>query len=99
MKALIVVITSLFFISSHTSAEESGKVEITDTFTDAIKGISEEEKGILIRFNHHAALYRLAKGHSQFTEIKQKIEKLQKSSKKIKVTVIIPTMEIKNITE
>lgn len=98
MKSLLVVVASLLF-STQMRAEASGKPELTDSFTDAIKSVTEEKQVLVVRFNRHAAIYKVALDHPQFTEIKAKLEKAQKIDKKVKVVAIIPSMTIKEITE
>ncbi len=98
MKSLLVVVASLFF-STQLKAESSGKPELTDSFTDVIKSVTEENRALLVSFNRHAALYKVGFDHPQFTEIKAKLEKAQKIDQKVKVIAIIPSMTIKTINE
>lgn len=98
MKALFVVFASLLF-SSSSSAESIQKPEVTDTFSDAIKSINEEDRALLVNFEHHTAFYKVGKEHPQFTEIKAKLEKAQKIDQKVKVVAIIPSMTIKEIKQ
>jgi len=98
MKSLLVVVASLFF-STHLRAETSGKPELTDSFTDVVKSVSAEGKVLVVKFNRHAAVYKVGFDHPQFTEIKAKLEKAQKIDQKVKVIAIIPSMTIKEITE
>ena len=98
MKSLLVIVASLLF-STQMKAETSGKTELTDSFTDVINTVTEEDKDLVVRFNRHAALYKVGKEHPQFTEIKAKLEKAQKIDQKVKVIAIIPSMTIKTITE
>lgn len=96
MKSLIVIVASLLF-SSQISAQTSGKPELTDSFTDVVKSLSEENKTLIVKFHRHAAVYRVATDHPQFTEIKAKLEKAKKVDQKVKVVAIIPSMTIKDI--
>lgn len=96
MKSLIVIVASMLF-STHINAEASGKRELTDSFTDVIKSISEENKALTVKFHRHAAVYRVALDHPQFAEIKAKLEKAKKVDQKVKVVAIIPSMTIKDI--
>lgn len=98
MKSLIVVVASLLF-STQIKAEGAGKPELTDSFTDVVKSLTEEDKALVVKFNRHAALYKVGKEHPQFTEIKAKLEKAQKVDQKVKVIAIIPSMTIKTISE
>ncbi|MBC7712021.1 MAG: hypothetical protein H7177_01690 [Rhizobacter sp.] len=98
MKSLLVVFASLLF-SSHLQAETMQKPELTDSFTDAIKSVTEEGPVLVVKFNRHAALYKVGKEHPQFAEIKAKLEKAQKIDQKVKVVAIIPSMTIKEIKE
>jgi hypothetical protein len=96
MKSLIVIVASIFF-STQINAEANSKREITDSFTDVIKSISEENKALTVKFQRHAAIYRVATDHPQFAEIKAKLEKAKKIDQKVKVIAIIPSMTIKDI--
>lgn len=98
MKSLLVVVASLLF-STQLRAEASGKPELTDSFTDVIKSVTQEDKVLMVKFNRHAAIYKVGFDHPQFTEIKAKLEKAQKIDQKVKVVAIIPSMTIKEITE
>ncbi|MBC7428691.1 MAG: hypothetical protein H7336_08785 [Bacteriovorax sp.] len=97
MKSLFVVFASLLF-SSHLQAESVQKPELTDSFTDVIKSVSEEGHVLVVKFNRHAAIYKVGKEHPQFAEIKAKLEKAQKIDQKVKVVAIIPSMTIKEIS-
>lgn len=97
MKALMIVMASLFF-SSHLEAQTQ-RPELTDSFTDAVKSVSEDDKALVVTFHRHAAIYKMAKDHPKFGEIKAKLEKAQKALQKIKVVAIIPSMTIKEIKE
>ncbi len=98
MKSLLVIVASLFF-SSHLPAETMNKPELTDSFTDVIKSVTEDDKALVVKFNRHAAIYKVGKEHPQFAEIKAKLEKAQKIDQKITVVAIIPSMIIKEIKE
>jgi hypothetical protein len=96
MRSLIVLMTSLLF-STQMNAQTYNRPELTDSFTDVIKSISEENKALTVKFHRHAAVYRVALDHPQFAEIKAKLEKAKKDDKKVKVVAIIPSMTIKDI--
>ncbi len=98
MKSLIVIMASLLF-SGQTYSGTPGKAEITDSFEDKVKSITDEDKEVTIRFALHAAIYRLPKSHPQFEQLKATLENRLKNEKKIKVVAIIPTMEIKEIKQ
>ncbi|AUN98501.1 hypothetical protein DOM21_08655 [Bacteriovorax stolpii] len=98
MKSLLVVVASMLF-STHLSAETMNKTELTDSFTDQVKSVSEEGHDLVVKFHRHAAIYKITKEHPQFKEIKAKLEKAQKVDQKIKVVAIIPSMTIKEIKE
>lgn len=98
MKSLIVALASLLF-SSHLVAEVPKKPELTDSFTDVIKSVTEDGKALIVKFGRHAAIYKVGKEHPQFTEIKAKLEKAQKIDQKVKVIAIIPSMTINAIAE
>lgn len=97
MKALLIVAASIFF-STQLKAEPQ-RPELTDSFADAVKSISEEDKALVVTFHRHAAIYKVVKEHPKFGEIKAKLEKAQKVDQKIKVVAIIPSMTIKEIKE
>lgn len=98
MKKLLLVLATLM-VSAGASAETNMKNEITDSFTDKVKAIKEEDKQIVVQFSRHAALYKMPKSNPRFEELKTKLEKLKKEEKKVKVVAIIPMMEIKDLTE
>lgn len=93
----MIVVASIFF-SSHLEAGNN-KPELTDSFTDAVKSVSEEDKALVVTFHRHAAIYKVAKADPKFGEIKAKLEKAQKIDQKIKVVAIIPSMTIKEVKE
>lgn len=98
MKKLILVLATLL-VSTPPMAETTMKNEITDSFTDKVKMINENDQEMVVQFSRHAALYKLPKNSPRYAEVKAKLEKLKKEEKKVKVTAIIPMMEIKDITE
>lgn len=98
MRSLIFIISSLLF-STQINAETHNRPELTDSFTDVVKSISEENKVLAVKFHRHAAIYRVATDHPQFAEIKAKLEKAKKVDQKVKVIAIIPSMTIKDIKE
>ena len=65
MKKIILLITALV-VSIPSMAETKMKNELTDSFTDKIKNIKEEDKGIVIQFTRHAALYKMAKTNPRY---------------------------------
>ncbi|MDD4974155.1 MAG: hypothetical protein PHY93_07370 [Bacteriovorax sp.] len=98
MKKILLVLATLL-VSSSTIADTKMKNEITDSFTDKVKAIKEDEKEIVVQFTRHAALYKMAKTNPRYEELKTKLEKLKKEEKEVRVIAIIPMMEIKDITE
>lgn len=98
MKKILLVLASLV-ISSSSFADTKMKNEITDSFTDKVKTIKENEKEMTVQFARHAAIYKIAKSHPRYEELKMKLEKLIKEEKKVKIVAVIPMMEIKDITE
>ena len=97
MRSLIVIVASLLF-STQMNAQTSNKPELTDSFTDIVKSLSEENKTLVVKFQRHAAVYRVALDHPQFAEIKAKLENAKKVDQKVKVIAIIPSMMIKEIS-
>lgn len=97
MRSLIVIVASLL-CSSQMNAQTRSKPELTDSFTDNVKSLSEVDKTLLVKFHGHNELYRIALDHPQFTEIKTKLENAKKVDQKVKVVAIIPSMTIKNIS-
>ncbi|MBY0413348.1 MAG: hypothetical protein K2Q18_04255 [Bdellovibrionales bacterium] len=95
MKALFVFAASLLF--SQSAERDSKTSELTDSFSDLIHTISEENKDLIVTFQRHFSNYVIPCGHPQFAEIKIKLEKAQKIDQKIKVVAIIPSMTIKEI--
>lgn len=95
MKAFFLVAASLLFSSQM--EKESKRSELTDSFSDLIHSITEENRDLIVRFHRHVASYKIPFGHPQFAEIKIKLEKAQKIDQKIKVIAIIPSMTIKEI--
>lgn len=98
MKAILLVMASLL-LGNNAGAENSGKREITDSFTDKVNSVIEEDKTAIIKFSQHAAVYHLPKKHPEYEKLKNMLEKMQKNDQKIKVIAIIPTMEIKEIKQ
>lgn len=97
MKKILLIIATM--ISSESLLAVEGKNEITDSFRDTVKTISEGEKEIVVQFSRHSAIYKVSKDHPRYEEIKTKLEKLKKEEKKAKVVAVIPKMEIKDIAE
>ncbi|MBC7539348.1 MAG: hypothetical protein H7281_11045 [Bacteriovorax sp.] len=98
MKKILLILATLL-VSASTIADTKMKNEITDSFTDKVKTIKEDEKEMVVQFARHAALYKMAKTNPRYEELKTKLEKLKKEEKKVKVVAVIPMMEIKDITE
>lgn len=98
MKKLILMLATVL-LSTPPMAQTAPKNEITDSFTDKIKMMNETEQEMLVQFSRHPAQYKLPKNGPRYQEVKAKLEKLKKEEKKVKVTAIIPIMEIKDVTE
>jgi biopolymer transport protein ExbD len=98
MKKLLLVLATIL-VSTPPMAESQMKNEITDSFTDKVKMIREEEKEIVVQFTRHASLYKMPKSNPRYEELKTKLEKLKKEEKKVKVVAILPMMEIKDLNE
>ncbi len=98
MKKIFLVLIALL-ISSNIIAETRMKNEITDTFSDKIKNIKDEDNEIVVQFFRQAAVYKMQKSHPRYGELKAKLELLKKDEKKAKIVATIPKMEIKDITE
>ena len=98
MKKILLILATLI-VSVPTIAETQMKNEITDSFTDKVKNIKEDDKEIVIQFSRHAALYKMTKSNPRYEELKAKLEKLKKDEKKVKVVAVLPMMEIKDIAE
>lgn len=97
MKKILLVLATL--LVSAPSMAESGANEITDSFTDKVKTIKEEDKEIIVQFARHSSVYKMTKSNPRYEELKTKLEKLKKEEKKVKVVAVLPMMEIKDITE
>ena len=97
MRSLIVIIASLLF-STQINAQNNGKPELTDSFTDVVKSLSEDNKTLIVKFQSHANIYKIAIDDPQFAEIKAKLENAKKVDQKVKVIAIIPSMMIKEIS-
>lgn len=97
MRSLIVIVASLLF-STQMNAESSSKPELTDSFTDVVKSLSEENRTLVVKFQRHASFYHVALDHPQFAEIKAKLENAKKVDQKVKVVAIIPSMTIKDVS-
>lgn len=98
MKAILLVMASLL-MGNAVASETNEKRELTDSFTDKVKSVTEEEKTMIIKFSQHAAVYHLPKNHPEYEKLKNMLEKLQKKDQKIKVVAIIPSMEIREIKQ
>lgn len=70
---------------------------VTDTFTDKINAIKETPDGIKVAFEIRAAFYKLKKSNPNFVKLKNELEEMQKNNKKIKITALVPSMEIQEI--
>lgn len=98
MKKILILIATLL-VTTPSMAETHMKNEITDSFTDKVKMINENDQEMIVQFVRHAALYKLPKNSPRYQEVKTKLEKLKKEEKKVKVVAIIPMMEIKDVAE
>jgi pyruvate-formate lyase-activating enzyme len=98
MKKILLILASLM-VSLPTIAETPMKNEITDSFTDIVKNIKENDQEILVQFTRHAVMYKMKKNNPRYEELKTKLEKLKKEEKKVKVVAVVPMMEIKDIAE
>lgn len=98
MKKILLVLATLF-AATPTLADNQLKHEITDSFSDKVKTIKEDEKEITVQFARHSSLYKMAKSNPRYDELKTKLEKLKKDEKKVKIVAVLPMMEIKDIFE
>jgi hypothetical protein len=96
MKSILVLMASLLF-SDQSIGGSTRKSEITDSFIDIVKSVTEEDKQMTIKFTQHSSIYRIPKDNPNYEELKNMLEKMQKNEKKIKIIAIIPTMEIKEV--
>ncbi len=69
----------------------------TDTFTDQVTIVKATPDGVKIGFEVRAAFYKLKKTHPEYKKLKSKLEELQKTHKKLKITVKIPELEIQTV--
>ena len=97
MRSLIVMVASLLF-STPMNAQSSSRPELTDSFFDVVKSLSEENKTLAIKFHKHTASYYIAHNHPQYEDIKAILENAKKVDQKVKVIAIIPSMTIKDIS-
>lgn len=98
MKKILLILAALV-VSGPAITEAQVKNEITDSFTDKVKNINEDEKEIVVQFARHASSYKMKKSNPRYVELKAKLEKLKKEEKKVKVVATLPMMEIKDIAE
>jgi hypothetical protein len=98
MKKMLLIFATLI-VSNKSISESKIKNEMTDSFTDIIKDIQEEDKEITVHFFRHSSIYKMLKSNPRYEELKIKLEKLKKDEKKVRIIAIIPAMEIKDITE
>ena len=98
MRKLLLVLATIL-VSSPTVAVEKSPHEITDSFTDKIKALKEDEQEIVVHFARHNSAYKMLKTNPRFLEFKTKLEKLKKEEKKVKILARLPMMEIREITE
>lgn len=75
------------------------KNDVINVFSDTIKKISENETSLSVQFYRFSLFYKVLKSNPHYNELKIKLEKYKTEEKKVKVTVTIPMMEIKDITE
>lgn len=101
MKTIILVLASILFTTAHAEKNMAteNKKEIVDTFSDKVKDVNEVNGTVEIHFRRHAAIYSLNKENPKFGELKEKLLKLKKEDKVIKVTSTIPKMEITDVKE
>ncbi len=72
---------------------------VTTTFSDSVKLIKPTKEGIKVSFEVQAAFYKLNSNNPNYKILKQQLEELQKSHKKIKIMALVPSMEIQEIQE
>ena len=98
MKKILLLFATLI-VSNKSMSENKIKNEITDSFTDIVKEIQEDDKELVIQFIRHSAMYKMLKSNPRYEELKIRLEKLKKDEKKARIIAVIPMMEIKDITE
>lgn len=98
MKKILLILATLI-VTTPVMSEQQMKNEITDSFTDKVKNINENDNEMVVSFVRHAALYKMTKSNPRYEEIKSTLMKLKKEEKKVKVVAVLPKMEIKDITE
>ncbi|MDO9182549.1 MAG: hypothetical protein Q7U04_09070 [Bacteriovorax sp.] len=98
MKKLLLILAS-FIVVTPVIADNKLKNEVTDSFTDRVKMIREDDKEITVQFTRNTILYKMAKSNPRYEEFKSKLEKLKTEEKKVRVVAIMPMMEIKDIIE
>ena len=98
MKALMVAVASLIF-STHASEDRNIRSNLTDTFMDSIKSLTEDKGSLIVNFKTQNSSYRVGLEHPQYADIKAMLEKAQKIDQKLKVIAIIPSMTIQKIQD
>jgi hypothetical protein len=96
LKALLVAVAS-FLLSAPNDSQGIPRSKLVDTFTDAVKSITEENRTLIVSFQRQAEQFMIAQDDPQYVDIKEKLEKAQKIAQKIKVIAIIPSMTIKEV--
>lgn len=96
MKSGLVILFAILFNTS-VMADSNNKKEITDQFSDKIKEVKMVDDYLEVHFSLHAAIYKVRKDNPKFEELKAKLE--AKKGSRIKVTSVIPSMEIREIKE
>lgn len=91
----MVAMASLFMSPSDTTHNKNHG--LLDTFIDSVKTLSVEDKTLIVSFRRQAEQFKISQDHPQYADIKEKLEKAQKITQKIKVIAIIPSMTIKEV--
>lgn len=94
----MVAVASLIF-SAHANDEHNMRTNLTDTFSDSVKSLTEDRGSLIVNFKTQNSSYRVGLEHPQYADIKAMLEKAQKVDQKIKVIAIIPSMTIQKIQD
>ncbi len=97
MKSGRVILFAILFNTNIMAESNNNKKEITDQFSDKIKEVKMVDDYLEVHFSLHAAIYKVRKDNPKFEELKAKLE--AKKGSRIKVTSVIPSMEIREIKE
>lgn len=98
MKKIIVLLASIIY-AMQLNANDTRIQEVNNSFEDKIMDIKIVDGITEVSFERYAVIYKLDKKNKHYTQLLNKLNELKKIKKKAKITVTIPSMEIKEVKE